>query len=133
MTRTLLTYLAALLTIGVLDFLWLRVVARGLYEGGMAHVLAPQPNLWAAAAFYLLYPVGVVIFAAHPSQGDWVRAAAIGAVFGLFCYGTYDLTNLAVIRDWPVSLTFIDIAWGALVSACGAAAGALAWRAISPA
>jgi uncharacterized membrane protein len=55
------------------------------------------------------------------------------AVFGLFCYGTYDLTALAVIRDWPASLTFIDIAWGAFVSAAGAAAAALAWRALTPA
>lgn len=133
MTRHALTYLAALLAIGVLDFLWLRIIARTWYEGGMGALLAPQPNLWAAAAFYFLYPVGVVIFAAAPAQGDLLRALAVGALFGLFCYGTYDLTALAVLRGYPAWLAGLDIAWGAFVSAAGAVAGALAWRALSPA
>lgn len=128
MTRYLLTYLAALLALGILDFFWLGVIARELYQGGMSHLMAAKPNLVAAAAFYLLYPIGVVIFAVHPAGGDLMRALMLGGLFGLFAYGTYDLTNLAVMRDWPVSLTFIDIAWGGFVSACGAAAGTLAWR-----
>ena len=123
-------YLATLLAVGVLDYVWLRVVATAWYEGGMGHLLASKPNLVAAAAFYLLYPVGVVVFAAGPSDGDVGRAALMGALFGLFCYGTYDITNLAVIRDWPVSLTFIDIGWGVFVSAAGAVAGASASRAL---
>lgn len=128
MTRYLLTYLAALIAVGVLDFLWLGVIAKDLYQGGMAHLLAPRPNLVAAAAFYLLYPVGIVIFAAVPAGGDLVRAVVLGGLFGLFAYGTYDLTNLAVMRDWPLGLTFIDIAWGGLVSAAGAAAATLVVR-----
>ncbi|WP_041674910.1 DUF2177 family protein [Ramlibacter tataouinensis] len=130
MSRHALTYLAALLAVGVLDYLWLRVIAVDWYQGGMAHLLAPRPNLWAAAAFYLLYPVGLVVFAVLPSGGDWGRALALGALFGLFAYGTYDLTNLAVMRDWPLGLTFIDMAWGTFVSAAGAAAGALALRSL---
>lgn len=124
-------YAATLLTVGVLDYLWLRVIATAWYEGGMAHLLAPKPNLYAAAAFYLLYPVGVVIFAVAPSGGDMGRAVLMGALFGLFCYGTYDITNLAVMRDWPVGLTFIDIGWGAFVSSVGAVAGAMAVKAMS--
>lgn len=133
MPRPLIAYIAALLAIGVLDYLWLRVIATSWYETGMAHLMAPKPNLWAAAAFYFLYPVGVVVFAALPANGDVAKALALGALFGLFCYGTYDVTNLAVLRDWPLGLTFIDIAWGAFVSAAGAGAAVIALRQFAPA
>jgi len=128
MTRHAITYFGALLAVGVLDFLWLGVIAKSWYQGGMGHLMAAKPNLWAAAAFYLLYPVGIVIFAVAPSGGDVVRAVLMGALFGFFAYATYDLTALAVLRDFPARLAFLDIAWGAFVSACGAAAGAWAWR-----
>lgn len=128
MGRYAVVYLAALLTVGVLDYLWLRVIATSWYEGGIGHLMAAKPNLVAAAAFYLLYPVGLVVFAAAPADGVWMRALLLGALFGLFAYGTYDLTNLAIMRDWPLGLTFVDIGWGAVVSAAGAVAGALAWR-----
>ncbi|HYF42072.1 MAG TPA: DUF2177 family protein [Ramlibacter sp.] len=128
MTRHAITYLGALLAVGVLDFLWLGVIAKSWYQGGMGHLMAAKPNLWAAAAFYLLYPVGLVIFAAAPAQGDVMRALLMGALFGFFAYATYDLTALAVLRDFPARLAFLDIAWGAFVSACGAAAGAWAAR-----
>jgi uncharacterized membrane protein len=94
--------------------------------------MAPSPNLPAAAAFYLLYPVGLVVFAVLPSGGDWLRALALGALFGLFCYGAYDLTNLAVLKDWPLQVTLVDIAWGAVVSAVGASAGAWVLRWLQP-
>lgn len=126
MPRPLIAYVAALLAVGVLDYLWLRVIATSWYEGGIGHLMAAKPNLWAAAAFYFLYPVGLVVFAALPANGDVVKALTLGALFGLFCYGTYDVTNLAIMKDWPVGLTFIDIAWGAFVSAAGAGAAALA-------
>ena len=128
MTRYLLTYAATFVSLAALDFLWLGVIARSWYRDGMGSLLAPQVNLAAAAAFYLLYPIGLVIFAVLPSGGDWLRALALGALFGLFCYGTYDLTNLAILKDWPLGLTFIDIAWGAVVSAAGASAGAWVLR-----
>jgi len=128
MTRHALTYLAALVAVGVLDFLWLGVFAKSWYQGGMGHLMAARPNLWAAAAFYLLYPVGIVILAVAPAGGDVMRAVLMGALFGFFAYATYDLTALAVLRDFPARLAFLDIAWGALVSACGAAAGAWVWR-----
>ena len=131
MGRTAVIYLATLLTVGVLDYVWLRVIATSWYESGMGHLMAPKPNLWAAAAFYLLYPVGLVIFAVLPADGAWPRGLLLGALFGLFCSGTYDATNLAVLRDWPLGLTFIDVGWGMFVSACGATAGVLAARWLS--
>jgi uncharacterized membrane protein len=130
LTRHLASYGAALVTIGLLDYLWLRVIATSWYESGMGNLLAPKPNLVAAAAFYFLYPIGVVIFAASPAGGDWSRALMLGALFGVFCYGTYDMTALAVLRDYPAWLAFLDIGWGAVVSAVGAVAAALAWRAM---
>ena len=128
MTRYLLTYTATFIALAALDFLWLGVVARSWYRDGMGSLLAPEVNVAAAAGFYLLYPIGLVIFAVLPSGGDWLRALVLGALFGLFCYGTYDLTNLAILKDWPLGLTFIDIAWGAVVSAAGASAGACVLR-----
>jgi uncharacterized membrane protein len=128
MTRNLLTYAATFVALAALDFLWLGVVAKSFYRDGIGHLMAPAPNLPAAAAFYLLYPIGLVVFAVLPSGGDWLRALALGALFGLFCYGTYDLTNLAVLKDWPLQVTLVDIAWGAVVSAVGASAGAWVLR-----
>jgi uncharacterized membrane protein len=126
--RILSLYAASLVAVAALDFLWLGVIARGWYQGGIGHLMADKPNLVAAAAFYLLYPVGLLIFAVLPSGGDWGRAMLMGALFGLFAYGTYDLTNLAILRDWPLGITVLDIGWGAVVSAVGAGAGALSAR-----
>ncbi|HZY17425.1 MAG TPA: DUF2177 family protein [Ramlibacter sp.] len=131
MARVPLAYVAALVAIGVLDFIWLRLVATAWYEAGMGHLMAARPHLAAAAAFYFLYPVGVLVFAALPAAGDPVRALLLGALFGAFCYGTFDLTSLAVLRDYPAWLALLDIGWGAFVSACGAVAAALAWRALA--
>ncbi len=128
MTRTLLSYAGAFLVLAALDFLWLGVIAKDWYRGGIGHLMAPTPNWSAAAAFYVLYPLGLMVFAILPSQGDWLRALTLGALFGLFCYGTYDLSNLATLRDWPLSLTLMDMAWGAAVSAAGASAGAAILR-----
>ncbi len=100
MTRYLLTYAATFIALYAsripvsLVFLWLGVVAKNLYRESMGQLLAPDVNLAAAAGFYLLYPIGLVVFAVLPSGGDWLRALLLGALFGLFCYGTYDLTNL---------------------------------------
>lgn len=128
MTRNLLSYAGALLVLAVLDFLWLGVVAKDWYRGGIGHLMAPTPNWAAAAAFYVLYPVGIMVFAVLPSQGDWLRALTLGALFGLFCYGTYDLSNLATLRDWPLPLSLMDIVWGGAVSAACASAAAAVLR-----
>jgi len=89
--------------------------------------MATEPKLIAGLAFYLLYALGVSIFVIAPalSKQSWLYAVQYGALFGLFCYMTYDLTNLAVIRNFPTGLALIDIAWGSAVTAF--AAGVAYW------
>lgn len=127
MLKPLATYAAIFVTMLVIDMLWLGVIAKSTYASAMGPLLSPHPNLWAAAAFYLLFPVGLLIFAVLPQADSplW-KAALMGALFGFFAYATYDLTNLAVIKDWPLGLTFIDLAWGTMVSALATIAGRLA-------
>ncbi|MBN8746105.1 Uncharacterised protein [Xylophilus ampelinus] len=131
-SKHLIAWAATFVVMLVIDLLWLGVIAKGIYQQGMGALMAPQPRLPAAAAFYLLYPVGLVVFAVLPGAdaGSVLRAALTGALFGLFCYGTYDLTNMAVVRGWPVGLSLLDMAWGTLASGVASAAGAaalLAW------
>ena len=120
-------YLAIFLTMFVIDMVWLGVLAKSTYADAMGPLLSPNPNLWAAAAFYLMFPAGLLIFAVLPqADSPLLKVALMGALFGFFAYSTYDLTNLAVIKDWPLGLTFIDIAWGTLVSGLAATTGKLA-------
>ena len=118
------SYLAIFFTMFIIDMIWLGVIAKSTYANAMGPLLSPNPNLWAAAAFYLMFPVGLLIFAVLPQAGSAVvKAALMGALFGFFTYATYDLTNLAVIKDWPLGLTFIDLAWGTMVSGVAATVG----------
>lgn len=132
-TKLLLAWAATFIVMLAIDLLWLGVIAKSLYQQGMGDLMSPQPRLAAAAAFYLLYPVGLVIFAVWPgvNADSVLRAAWLGALFGLFAYGTYDLTNLAVVRNWPVGLSFIDMAWGTFASGVASAGGAAALRWLS--
>ena len=132
MSRHLAAWLAAVAVMLLLDLLWLGWIARPLYLQGLAHLMAGSPTWWAAALFYAVYGLGLLRFAIALPPGQAAgrgigRAAAAGAVFGLVAYATYDLTNLATLKDWPVALAFIDIAWGALASAAAAACGRWAW------
>jgi uncharacterized membrane protein len=133
MTRLPVAYAATLLVILVLDAIWLLGIARPWYRAGIGHLMAAQPNLAAAAAFYLMFAVGVLVFAVLPQQAvpGWRAALWAGALFGLFTYATYDLTNLATLRDWPLGLSLLDIAWGCCVGAASAAAGKLALDAVA--
>lgn len=119
-----------------LDALWLGVVAKSFYRAGIGHLMADSPNLVAALLFYLLYPAGVLIFAvtsglAGNSDVPWVRAALAGALFGFFAYATYDLSNLATLRDWPLRFAVVDIAWGTALTAVAALAGRWAWERVA--
>ena len=120
-------YLSFLITLIAIDLVWLLGVAKNLYQQEMGDLMATEPKLIAGIAFYLLYALGVSIFVIAPalSKQSWLYAVQYGALFGLFCYMTYDLTNLAVIRNFPTGLAFIDIAWGSAVTAL--AAGAAYW------
>jgi uncharacterized membrane protein len=123
--RFLIQYGAVLAAILVLDAVWLGVLARGFVREHLGYLMAPQVQWWAAAAFYLLFTLGIVIFVLPLGQGSLVRVAMFGALFGLVAYGTYDLTNQAVIRDWPVIMTATDMVWGAVLTAIAATVGSL--------
>ena len=115
-------YFSFLLSLIVIDLIWLLGVAKNLYRNDMGSLMASEPKLLAGLGFYLLYALGTSIFVIIPaiSKQSWIYAVQYGALFGFFCYMTYDLTNLAVIRDFPVRLALIDIAWGAAVTAISA-------------
>jgi uncharacterized membrane protein len=111
-------YLTFLFTLIAVDLIWLFGIAKSLYRDEMGELMASEPKLIAGVAFYLLYALGACIFVIAPalSKQSLGYALLYGALFGLFCYMTYDLTNLAVIRGFPTKLALIDIAWGSLVS-----------------
>ena len=115
------------------DFVWLGFIAKSFYQESLGHLMLEKPNLVVAVIFYLLYPVGLVIFAsaAGYDTGNWLHTIGYAALFGFFAYCTYDLSNLATLRGIPVSFALVDIAWGTVVSAVSAAAGMAAARAIS--
>lgn len=125
MKRALCAYAAALVALGLLDAVWLGIVAPDFYRAWIGHLMADTPRLDAALAFYLLYPVGVVLFAVAPAfdQARATRAVRLGAAFGFFCYATYDLTSLSTLRNWSVLVTLVDVIWGSVVTAATAWAG----------
>ncbi|WP_303976735.1 DUF2177 family protein [Dongia mobilis] len=131
MRRYLVTYLAVLILFILIDGIWLGLVASGLYLEGIGGLMAPTPNWVAAAAFYLLYPAGLVFFAiAGTTRQTMAAIAQRAALLGFMAYMTYDLTNLATLRDWPLGLSLLDMIWGALLSAVSASLG---WRIASAA
>ena len=118
-----LAWLAALVAMLVLDGVWLGAVAKGLYQREMGSLMAEQVRIVPIVAFYLLFPAALVYLTLHVEPTGWVEAVVRGAVLGLAAYGAYDLTNLAIVRDWPLRISLIDWAWGAVISAAAAAAG----------
>jgi uncharacterized membrane protein len=125
-------FLATLAFFAVIDTLWLGVVARGFYRAELGDLLAREVRLGPAILFYVVYAVGMMIFAVAPAirAESLVHALVMGALFGFFAYATYDLTNLATLRDWPLRMSIVDIAWGTALTAVTAAAGTLAARLI---
>jgi len=112
-------YACAFLGFLVIDFVWLAFLARGFYRKHLGFLLSDQPNWWAAFIFYLLFVAGLLVFAAVPAiqAGSLRRALLLGAFFGLVTYATYDLTNMATVKNWPLVVTLVDLAWGAVLSA----------------
>lgn len=125
MNKYLAAYGATALVMVALDALWLGVLAKSNYQHGIGHLMAENPKIWVAALFYALFVVGLVIFVVAPSgqTATWQGTLLKGALFGFFAYATYDLTNLATLKDWPLSLSLMDMAWGATVSAAAGVAG----------
>lgn len=129
-TQHAIAYLGAAATFFALDFLWLGAIAKQFYRDRLGALMADQINVAPAVLFYLVYVVGILVFAVAPSlaSGSWRSAALYGGLFGFFCYATYDFTNLATLRGWPLSLVVVDVAWGTVLTALAATAGYAAVR-----
>ena len=110
-------YLLTVPVFFIIDLVWLGVVAKGFYQKNLKYILSPNVNWTAAIIFYLMYIAGILIFAVLPGVAkDSVRHAALwGALFGFFTYATYDLTNLALLKDWPLNIVVVDILWGVVL------------------
>ena len=124
-TKYAFAFVLCLITMMLLDAIWLGFVARDFYGKAIGHLMAEQPNFVAALIFYLLYIIGIFIFSIYPAaqHHSRKRAAILGALFGFMGYMTYDLTNLAIMRDWPISIVFVDVAWGVVITSIVAIVG----------
>lgn len=122
MTKMLVAYVAVLVPFLALDAIWLWLMGSALYKPTLGDILRTQPNLWPAALFYALYPIGLLVFAVWPAleEGQLSRAIVLGLLFGLFTYATYDLTNHATLRNWTTTLTVADMAWGSALAGVSA-------------
>lgn len=127
LSKALAAYAVTAIVLFAVDMVWLRVIAMSWYQQGIGHLMTADVKLWAAGLFYLLYPLGLVVFAVVPgldAPGPW-RSVLLGAGFGFFAYATYDLTNLATLKGWPLGLAAADVAWGTFASAVAAGVGRL--------
>jgi uncharacterized membrane protein len=117
-------YASTLVVFLLCDMAWLGTMANRLYRPTLGDIMVGSPDLPAAAAFYGIYPIGLVIFAVLPAlkSASPLEAALSGALFGFFTYMTYDLTNQATLRNWTLQLSAIDIGWGTLLGAISATA-----------
>ena len=111
-------YAIALVIFLAIDMVWLTLIAKSLYAQHLGYLMAPKAKLLVAFLFYLLFVVGLQFFVLNPAlaSGSWKTALFAGMFFGLVTYATYDLTNLATVKDWPVLITAIDLVWGSFVS-----------------
>ena len=128
MTKYLAAYAGTAVVMVALDMLWLGLIAKTMYQQGIGHLMADTPNVPVAVMFYAVYALGLVVFAVAPQTGGsaWGKTLTVAALFGFFAYATYDLTNLATLRGWPMGLSLLDIAWGVCVSTLSAAGGKVA-------
>lgn len=103
---------------GVLDAMWLGIVASTFYKKYIGSLLLDKPNMLAAAGFYLIYTIGVVVFVLTPAleKGSWQHAFGFGALFGLVAYATYDLTNLATVKGFSGTVVLVDLLWGTFLT-----------------
>lgn len=120
-------YLIALPIFFIVDMIWLGVLAKNFYKNQIGFLMKPDVNWTAAIIFYLLFLVGVVLFVIEPAleKKNLMFALSRGALFGLITYATYDLTNLATLKDWPLKVVVVDMIWGAVLS--GTVCGSSYW------
>ena len=119
MTDFLIKLLVAGGIMGIIDALWLSVVANRFYKSQLGPMLLEKPNMISAIIFYVIFVVGVVVFAVLPAvqAGDWKVALGLGALLGLVTYATYDLTNHATLKGFPLTVVVVDIIWGVFLTA----------------
>jgi uncharacterized membrane protein len=120
--RYIILYLATLLVLVPIDFLFLGTVAKGFFNaqvGDMLGEIRPAP----AILFYLLYAMGVLIFVNGPAAANWQSTLPYGALFGLFCYATFELTSLSLLKHWTWPVVIVDMSWGAFFTAVSATLG----------
>nr|WP_305112955.1 DUF2177 family protein [Shinella lacus] len=118
-------YIATLVSFLAIDAIWLGVVAREFYEEQLGDLMLPSPNFAVAAVFYLFFAAAIVVLAVWPgleARSLWT-AAGYGAVLGLAAYGTYDITNLSTLKNWPISLSIVDMIWGTVLTAIASVSG----------
>jgi uncharacterized membrane protein len=125
MKKYLTAYIGTAIGFCVLDFFWLTLVAPSFYQAQIGPLLLAEPDLAVALAFYGLFVAALVTFCVLPalSCASWLRAALLGAFFGLVAYATYDLTNLATLKGWTAALALVDMAWGSALSATASVCG----------
>lgn len=125
MIRYVAAYVATLVVFLAVDSVWLTVMANRLYKPTLGDILLPKFLPAPAIAFYLIFIVGVVIFAVTPAikSGEWTSALLYGALFGFFSYGVYDFTNMATLRNWTLTITLADVVWGTVLTGTAAALG----------
>jgi uncharacterized membrane protein len=113
------TYFVSLIIFLIIDLIWLEVVAKKLYRSQLGFLLKDNFNGLAAGGFYLVFIIGLNFFVLNKAvaTGSWQYALFVGMFFGLISYATYDMTNLATVKDWPVLITVVDISWGTML--CG--------------
>lgn len=131
MNRYVILYLATLIVLVPIDFLFLGIVAKGFFAaqvGDMLGEIRPAP----AILFYLLYVAGVLIFVSGPATATWPSTLLYGALFGLFCYATFELTSLALLKHWTWPVAIVDVSWGAFVTALSSTAGLLIANWLAP-
>ena len=123
-------YAGTLLSFLVIDAIWLGLIAKSFYREQLGDLMLPAPNLAVAAVFYLFFAVAIVVLAVRPGleAGSVWTAIGYGAVLGLAAYGTYDMTNLSTLRGWPVTLSIVDLIWGASLTATASSLGYTAAR-----
>ncbi len=123
--KFLVAYLITAAIFLIIDYIWLGFIMKDYFQTALGHLMADEVNLSIAAVFYLFYAAGIVLLCIHPAMtdGGWVKAAYLGAALGFLAYGTYDITNLATLRDWPVQMAVIDVAWGTALTSLSAGLG----------
>lgn len=125
MYKWIVAYLGMIVFMFVIDLVWLSVIAKPIYQQGIGHLMAAAPNLIYAGLFYLVYVLGLLWFAIKPNCTlPGIKCVFVaGATVGFLVYASYDLTNLALLKDWPLGLSLMDMTWGTLLSSVSASVG----------